>query len=127
MTPDVVTVHPQATLQQCLAELLQRGFHAFPLVGDDRRLAGLVTSTDLFAALRRDVDLQQPLQSIATAEVQCLDRSQPVELAVEIMRRRNVKHVVIVDGDRHVVGIVSIKDVLRQIVVPAAATVPASG
>jgi CBS domain-containing protein len=42
------------------------------------------------------------------------------------MRRRNVKHVVIVDGDRHVVGIVSIKDVLRQIVVPAAATVPAS-
>ncbi len=122
MTADVVTMPPATPLQQCLAELVRRGFHSFPIVDDDGRLVGLVTSTDLFSALRRDVDLQLPVEAIATARVDCLDRDAPVARAMEIMRRRNVKHVVVVDADRKVAGIVSIKDVLRQVVVPAAET-----
>ena len=42
-----------------------------------------------------------------------------IERAVEIMRRRDVKHVVVVDAERRVVGIVSIKDVLRLVLANA--------
>jgi CBS domain-containing protein len=125
MTSAVVTMPPSATLQTCLAELVARRINAFPLVDAAGRLAGLVTSTDLFAALRRDVDLQAPLASFATTRVQCLPADAPVERAIEIMRRRDVKHVVVTDPEQHVVGIVSIKDVLG-LAAPAPAPAPTS-
>jgi NADH dehydrogenase len=115
MSTPVVTLPQDATLEQCLAEFLARKFNCFPLVDADGRLAGIVTSTDLFAALRRDVDLTQPLSSLATANVRCLPADAPVERAVEIMRRRDVKHVVVTDADRRVIGLVSLKDVLASV------------
>jgi CBS domain-containing protein len=63
---------------------------------------------------------QQPLLPPATRDVQCVEATTPIERAVEIMRRRDVKHVVVLDGDRRVVGMVSIKDVLRLVAGAAA-------
>ncbi len=119
MTTPLVTMAPDATLRECLREFLDRRINAFPLVHADGRLTGLVTSTDLFGALRRDVDLAQPLQAIATAQVQCVSVDAPLERAIEIMRRRNVKHVVVVDAEQRAVGMVSIKDVLAIVLAAA--------
>ncbi len=115
MSSPVVTMPQNATLELCLAEFVARKFNCFPLVGTGGRLIGVVTSTDLFGALRRDVDLAQPLQAIATADVQCLRVTDPIERAVEVMRRRNVKHVIVTDAEQRVVGLVSMTDILRLI------------
>ncbi|HZN41503.1 MAG TPA: FAD-dependent oxidoreductase [Planctomycetota bacterium] len=115
MSSPVFTMRQDATLEQCLSQFVANRFNCFPIVDKNLRLVGLVTSTDLFAALRRDVDLQQPLQTIATWKVQCLGPTEPVERAVEIMRRRDVKHVMVTDHDQRIVGIVSLKDILKLI------------
>ncbi|MEO6597509.1 MAG: CBS domain-containing protein, partial [Planctomycetota bacterium] len=125
MSSPVVTMSQDATFEQCLTQFVARKFNCFPLVDSNDRLLGLVTSTDLFGALRRDVDLQQPLASIATTNVQCIGADESVERAVEIMRRRNVKHVVVTDHERRVTGLVSMKDILEQIL-EAAHTATAS-
>jgi len=119
MTSPVLTMPPTATLQDSIQTLLDRRINAFPLVDAKGQLAGIVTSTDVFAALRSDVDLQQPLHTMATKGVQFVDAEAPIERAVEIMRRRDVKHVVVIDAERRVVGIVSIKDVLRLVLAHA--------
>ena len=119
MSTPVVTMQEDATLEYCLTQFLARKFNCFPLVDPAGRLAGLVTSTDLFAALRRDVDLQQPLSAFATAHVQCLSVGEPVERAIEIMRRRDVKHVVVTDPEQRVVGLVSMKDILALMLAPS--------
>ena len=119
MTSPVLTMTPTATLQDSIQTLLDRRINAFPLVDDSGHIAGIVTSTDVFAALRSDVDLKQPLHTMATRSVQCVEAEAPIERAVEIMRRRDVKHVVVVDAERRVVGIVSIKDVLRLVLAHA--------
>ena len=121
MTKAVLTLPPDTTLRHCLEVFLQKRFNAFPLADADGKLAGLVTSSDLFGALRRDVDLDQPLRAIATISVQCVSADEPMARAIEIMRRRDVKHVVVVDAERHVVGIVSIKDVIARMLADAPA------
>ena len=120
MSKDVVTLPTTACLQDCIRTLLDRRINAFPLVDAAGRLAAIVTSTDVFAALRADSGLEQPVLPLATRDVQCVEATTPIERAVEIMRRRDVKHVVVIDGERRVVGIVSIKDVLRLVAGAAA-------
>ena len=126
MAKPVVTMPPGASLQDCIQSLLDRRINAFPLVDVQGRLDGIVTSTDVFGALRSDVDLKQPLASFGSRTVQCVTADAPIERAVEIMRRRDVKHVVVVDGERRVVGMVSIKDVLRLVLTHAPSTATAS-
>ena len=121
MSQPVVTMPQDATFKECLGRFLAHKFNCFPLVDPTGQIAGLVTSTDLFAALRRDVDLGQPLLTIATVNVQCLSATDPIERAVEVMRRRNLKHVVITDADRKIVGLVSMKDILALILSDAPA------
>jgi NADH dehydrogenase len=127
MTAPVLTMPPGATLQSSIQTLLERRINAFPLVSAEGRIEGIVTSTDVFAALRSDVDLQQPLHTMASRSVQCVEAEAPIERAVEIMRRRDVKHVVVVDRERRVVGIVSIKDVLRLVLAHAPGAAAAMG
>lgn len=115
MSHPAFTMSQDATLGDCLTQFLVRKFNCFPLVDQADKLVGLVTSTDLFSALRRDVDLQQPLRSIAVANVRCVDGDEPVERAIEIMRRRDVRHVVVTQPNGKVAGIVSMKDVLELI------------
>ena len=121
MTKAVLTLPPDTTLRRCLEVFLAKRFNAFPLADGDGKLAGLVTSTDLFSALRRDADLEQPLRAIATAQVQCVSADEPMARAIEIMRRRDVKHVVVTDAEQRVVGIVSIKDVIARMLADAPA------
>lgn len=127
MSSPVVTMNQDATLEQCLTAFVACRFNCFPIVDTTGRLVGLVTSTDLFGALRRDVDLQQPLPTIATANVQHLGADDPIERAVEIMRRRNVKHVVVTDAEQQVVGLVSMKDILALILTESPKAVAGRG
>lgn len=123
MTKTVLTLPPDTTLRHCLEVFLAKRFNAFPLADANGKLAGLVTSSDLFGALRRDVDLDQPLLAIATVHVQCVSADEPMARAIEIMRRRDVKHVVVTDAQHVVVGIVSIKDVIARMLADAPAAV----
>lgn len=128
MSKVVVTLREDATLQRCLQLFLERRFNSFPIVDAGDRLVALVTSTDLFAALRRDVDLQQPVLAFATRTVRCMGADEPIERAVEIMRRSDVRHVMVTDGERRVVGVVSMTDILRLMLAdaPPAETAPAA-
>ncbi len=115
MTGEVVSLRPDASLRDGLTSFLSRGFNSFPLVDDDLRLCGIVTSSDLFGALRCDTDLEQPLAAIGTRRVECVTQEVPVARAIEIMRRRDVKHIVVTDDAARVVGILSLKDVLAHV------------
>ncbi len=123
MSAPVFTLGEKATLEQCLGEFLKRKINCFPLVDGANKLLGVVTSSDLFGALRRDVDLQQPVLQIATRNVRCIGAEETVERAVEVMRRRDLKHVIVTDANQVVVGLVSMKDILKLILAAAPAGV----
>jgi len=51
MEPDPLVLKEQASLREAAEVLSVGGFHALPVVDDDRRLVGIVTSTDLIEHL----------------------------------------------------------------------------
>jgi len=76
-------------------------------------MAGLVTDRDIVV---RAIAEGRPvatttLESIASRELIMVEQSASVEEAVQAMRERNVRRLLVCDSDRHVVGIISLSDV----------------
>ncbi|MEM1202763.1 MAG: FAD-dependent oxidoreductase [Acidobacteriota bacterium] len=114
MTGPAVTLPQDATLGRAARLFTERGFSAYPLVDGDGRLVGLATRADLYRALHGDADFGEPLVDHGTSEVRTVAPGDPVRRAAELMRRHGFQHVLVVDGDRRVEGILSFRDLMRE-------------
>ena len=56
MTDSVVTVSPEATLLDVMRLFVEEEIHAAPVVGDDGRLMGVISTTDLLRAQEEEHD-----------------------------------------------------------------------
>ena len=75
----------------------------------------LATRTDLYRARQGDLPLERPLRSICTSAVRTVQAQEPVRRAIELMRRHGVKHLPVVDGEGRVTGMLSFRDLLREL------------
>lgn len=86
-------------------------------------LAGIVTDRDIVirAIAEHQVPSATTLGSIATRELLMVEQSATVEEAVQAMRDRGVRRLLVCDADRNLVGILSLSDVALLRSTPAAA------
>ena len=132
MTRPVVVVRPEAPFW-AMAQLLRRHrISGLPVVDDDQRLLGLVSEIDLLRRLvraERQRVFRDPVpaptsewQSRATADTARGLMSQPaistapaasVDGALELMRRRAVRRLPVIDERGRVVGIVTRTDLVQ--------------
>jgi CBS domain-containing protein len=82
------------------------------VVTEGPTLAGLVTDRDIVVrALAQGLSPQTTtLASIATRELIMIEQSATVEEAVQAMRERGVRRLLVCDSDRNLVGIISLSD-----------------
>jgi CBS domain-containing protein len=105
-------ITPETALPEAAEKMISAGFRAIPVV-QGKSLAGIVSRTDIVRAL---VDTRA-LEGIAvrdfmTPNPQCVAEDDTVEQAIQIMRSLGERSVPVVDGNRHLRGVVGLKDVV---------------
>lgn len=115
MTTPVETLPADATLRRALEEFVHEPYGCYPLVDEHGKLVGVATRTDLYAATRGDPDLDRPLMEFCTTKVLSVRPSDRVSRCIETLRRSGVKHVPVVDDGLQVVGMVSFRDLVREL------------
>jgi CBS domain-containing protein len=83
---------------------------AIPVVDDDGRPVGIVSSTDLVPTLKGG----SPISSIMTEKVYTVPQYDDVSTAARVMRNHKI-HRVVVTHEQKVVGILSAFDLLRLV------------
>jgi CBS domain-containing protein len=139
MTRHVISVSPDATVEEAARQMLERGISGLMVVDARGELAGVVTEGDL---LRRDeigtvrhrpwwlrmlvspgrqaADFTRThgrrVRDIMTQDVITVPTEAPLEQVVEAMERYRIKRVPVTENNR-VIGVVSRADLLRALVV----------
>jgi CBS domain-containing protein len=139
MTRHVISVSPDATVEDAAKQMLERGISGLMVVDAKGELAGVVTEGDL---LRRDelgTERHRPwwlrmlvspgrqaadftrthgrrVRDVMTVDVLTVAAEAPLETVVETMEKHRIKRVPVTEKNR-VIGVISRADLLRALVV----------
>lgn len=113
MRTDVIDVEMSATLQDAAALMREKSISALVVTEHDR-LVGIMTERDMVKAMADGVDA--PVHNVRDYMTRAPVSAQPeasIEEATQIMLENGFRHLPVVDTDKRLVGIVSIRDLAR--------------
>jgi CBS domain-containing protein len=111
MTRNVAVVHPSTTIEEA-ADLMKTHDVGLLPVCEGERLVGVLTDRDI--TVRAVAVGQSPVTTMVsdamTPDIYSVFDDQDVEDAARVMKQQQVRRVVVLDGDKRLVGIASLGD-----------------
>ena len=116
---DVPKVRETATLSETLVEMSRKRLGMSAVVDADGRLLGLYTDGDLRRTLDdAAIDLRAtPISAVMTRTPKTIDSDALAVEAAQLMETHKINALLVIDGERRVVGALNIHDLLRARVV----------
>jgi CBS domain-containing protein len=115
MTPTLVTVRPEASIEEAIDLLLREQISGLPVLDDDDRLVGVITEFALLAiAYDRRVKNHTVSQHM-TRDLITVDVDDPVSRVADLCIVHRVRRVPVTKNGR-MVGVIARRDVLRSLV-----------
>jgi CBS domain-containing protein len=115
MNEIVVTVGPSHTLREAARRMTARNVGAAVVMDNDGQGPGIITERDLLhsSGAGQDFDTELVRDHLSTnliyAQVEW-----PLERAAEEMTKKSVRHVIVLDDRSEVLGILSMRDIVRS-------------
>jgi CBS domain-containing protein len=111
MSRDVEVVGPSATLTEVARKMKNQEIGVLP-VCDGRKLQGMITDRDIVTrAVADNKDLNRTeANEVMTRDVQYCFEDQSVEDAAEIMQKKQIRRLVILDRSKNLSGILSLDE-----------------
>jgi CBS domain-containing protein len=112
---EVTTITQTASLHDAVRTLGERGIGALVVSGDGRAIEGVVSERDIVRAmtmLGADA-LDRSVGSVMSTDVVTCAPGDGVDRLMELMTERRIRHLPVVDERGHMIGIVSIGDVVK--------------
>ena len=112
---EIFTIEPNATLAEAVLLLAEKRIGAAPILGADRRIAGIISERDVVRALaeRGAAALDEPVSRTMTRKVETCGEGETVANLMERMTAGKFRHMPVVDQGR-LVGLVSIGDIVKH-------------
>ncbi|MDH5286553.1 MAG: IMP dehydrogenase [Betaproteobacteria bacterium] len=108
---DPITIPPTMSVREVLALTHKHRISGLPVV-EGRKVVGIVTNRDL----RFETNLDQPVSAIMTPgeRLVTVREGTDLETAKQLMHRHRLERVLVVDGDRELRGLITVKDIQKS-------------
>ena len=111
---EVVSISPDATVQDLIGLLTQHNIGAVVVSGDGQEIVGIVSERDVVRKLpSTDQILQATVSTIMTTDVHTCSSDDALDEIRNLMTQQRVRHIPVVDEGR-LIGLVSIGDVVKS-------------
>ena len=112
MTPDPVTIAPDAPLSEAASLIIKNNIRRLPVVKDEE-LVGLISVADLIHAIAQ-LRIKDEIKERFTSQTFALWEETPLPLVGRIMEISGFEAIPILDGESKLQGIVSERDLIRN-------------
>jgi CBS domain-containing protein len=116
MTARVRCVSPETALDEVAGVMREENVGVVPVIDARRRLVGMVTDRDLVVRAAADGRgfSSTHVSEVMTDEVDAVTADEPVPAVIELMGKRQVRRVPVVDRDDRLVGIIAMADIATR-------------
>lgn len=128
MTREVITIQPEANIIEAYEIMEKHRVHQLPVVDHESTLVGIVTDRDIRSALPSDflydeeaLKAQERAASIKVRDVMAtnvytVSPANTLEDALILMEQKPVGAFPVIDENRKVIGIISVRDLMRAFI-----------
>lgn len=116
MTEQVEVIDANASLREAADKMRTQNVGALPVV-EGQRLAGMVTDRDIVVrgiAMGRDPNTSK-VSEVMTPDIEAINADASVDEAIEKMRQKEVRRLLVVDENKRLVGIVTLGDLTQEV------------
>ena len=114
MTADVLVVSPNHSVAEAARLMIGRHAGAAVVVDDELPGPGIVTERDIMRAIADGRDaVTSTVREVMTFEARCATTTWDLDTAAAEMVRNNFRHLLVVNEQGDLAGIVSMRDIVR--------------
>jgi len=114
LTQDLPLLTPDRPMRECVVLLAEKRGTVAVVTGNGTRLAGVVTAGDLTRLMEKtDNFLDIPVGDVMTRTPKATAADELASAAVSLMERHGIMALPVLDGDKNVVGIVHLHDLMK--------------
>src|SRR5216110_1512249 len=118
MIVDPVTIRPDRPVREALLVMERYHISGVPVVDDAGHLVGIITNRDLRFETRfelpvSEVMTKQPLVTVSVGTT--------LDQAKSVLQEHRIEKLLVIDGDKHLKGLITVKDIQKAIKYPTAA------
>jgi CBS domain-containing protein len=125
MVSPVVTTTEDAPIADAVRTMTERGIKRLPVVDRAGTLVGIVSRVDVLRALAQPLAREAPervlppgqhvrVNDVMVTEVPTVQSGTPLNTIVDLLVNATQRRIVVVDGQRHVLGIITDGDLLKR-------------
>jgi CBS domain-containing protein len=115
MTPHLVTVRPDASIEEAIELLLRDQISGLPVIDDDDNLVGIITEFALLAVAYDRRVKNHTVSQHMTRELITVEVDDPISRVADLCIVHRVRRVPVM-SDGRLVGLIARRDVLRALV-----------
>ncbi len=114
---EVYSTRPDETVYDAIAKMAKLNIGAVVVI-DGEQLVGIFSERDYRnkVILEGRTSKTTTVQEIMSGQVVCVKPSDTVNLCMQLMTDRKIRHLPVVDEEHKVVGVVSIGDVVKSVI-----------
>jgi len=117
MIVDPVTMRPRQRIREALDVMARYKISGVPVTDENGKLVGILTNRDL----RFETDLEQPIEALMTREpLVTVPEGISLEEAKALLHRHKIEKLLVVDEDRNLKGLITVKDIQKAVQFPDA-------
>ena len=118
MIVDPVTIRPDRPVRDALRVMERYHISGVPVVDEAGHLVGIITNRDLRFETRFDIPVAEVMtkQPLVTVPV-----GTTLEQAKAVLQKHRIEKLLVIDDDKHIKGLITVKDIQKAIKYPTAA------
>src|SRR6266699_3270900 len=118
MIVDPVTIRPDRPVREALQVMERFHISGVPVVDEDGHLVGIITNRDLRFETRFEIPVSEVMtkQPLVTVPV-----GTTLEQAKAVLQKHRIEKLLVIDGDKRIKGLITVKDIQKAIKYPTAA------
>jgi IMP dehydrogenase len=118
MIVDPVTIRPDRPVSEALQVMERFHISGVPVVDEAGHLVGIITNRDLRFETRFEIPVSEVMtkQPLVTVPV-----GTTLEQAKAVLQKHRIEKLLVVDDDKHIKGLITVKDIQKAIKYPTAA------
>lgn len=118
MIVDPVTIRPDRPVREALQVMERFHISGVPVVDESGHLVGIITNRDLRFETRFDIPVAEVMtkQPLVTVPV-----GTTLEQAKSVLQKHRIEKLLVIDDDKHIKGLITVKDIQKAIKYPSAA------